>query len=123
MLVYGPSGAGKKTRVMAALKQIYGPGVEKVSLLSHALAQDGCAFVHHALQQETRNQFGFFKLPLGIDTQVNAYSFIGSDVGMYDRVVIQDLIKEVAQTQQIDASAKRSFKGIFQQDSIHSGCF
>jgi hypothetical protein len=36
-----------------------------------------------------------------------------SDVGMYDRSVIQDLIKEVAQTQQVDASAKRSFKGLF----------
>lgn len=34
-----------------------------------------------------------------------------SDVGMYDRVVIQDLIKETAQTQQVDSNAKRSFKG------------
>ncbi len=34
-----------------------------------------------------------------------------SDVGMYDRLVIQDLIKEAAQTQQVDSSAKRHFKG------------
>ena len=38
-----------------------------------------------------------------------------SDVGMYDRVVIQDLIKETAQTQQVDSNAKRSFKGIYQR--------
>jgi replication factor C subunit 3/5 len=42
-----------------------------------------------------------------------------SDVGIYDRVVIQDLIKEIAQTQQVDASAKRSFKGILFQYKVN----
>lgn len=36
-----------------------------------------------------------------------------SDVGNYDRVVIQDLLKEVAQTQQVDLNAKQRFKGTF----------
>jgi replication factor C subunit 3/5 len=35
-----------------------------------------------------------------------------SDVGNYDRFVIQDLIKEVAQTQQVDAAAAKRFKVI-----------
>ena len=33
-----------------------------------------------------------------------------SDVGNYDRVVIQDLLKEVAQTQQVDQNARQRFK-------------
>lgn len=33
------------------------------------------------------------------------------DVGMYDRVVIQDILKEIAQTQQVDLNAKQRFKG------------
>lgn len=32
MLFYGPSGAGKKTRIMCTLRELYGSAVEKVSL-------------------------------------------------------------------------------------------
>lgn len=36
-----------------------------------------------------------------------------SEVGNYDRVVIQELLKEIAQTQQVDLNAKQRFKGAF----------
>ena len=32
LLIYGPSGAGKKTRISATLKALFGPGVEKIKI-------------------------------------------------------------------------------------------
>lgn len=34
-----------------------------------------------------------------------------SDAGIYDRIVVMDLIKGAAQTHQLDASGQREFKG------------
>jgi hypothetical protein len=45
---------------------------------------------------------------------VKLISLPRSEVGNYDRVVIQEILKEIAQTQQVDVSAKHRFKGSFQ---------
>lgn len=34
-----------------------------------------------------------------------------SDAGMYDRIVVMELIKNVAQTHQLDSTKQRHFKG------------
>ncbi|TID24169.1 replication factor C subunit 5 [Venturia nashicola] len=93
LLVYGPSGAGKKTRIVATLKELYGPGVEKIKIDSRVF-------------QTTSNR----KLEFNVVASVYHLEITPSDVGNYDRVVIQDLLKEVAQTQQVDLSAKQRFK-------------
>ena len=85
LLVYGPSGAGKKTRIVATLKELYGPGVEKIKIDSRVF-------------QTTTNR----KLEFNIVASVYHLEITPSDVGNYDRVVVQDLLKEVAQTQQVD---------------------
>lgn len=40
-------------------------------------------------------------------------------MGNYDRVVVQDLLKEVAQTQQVDQSAKQRFKVVVINEADH----
>ncbi|OQV01613.1 Replication factor C domain-containing protein [Cladophialophora immunda] len=93
LLFYGPSGAGKKTRVLATLRALYGSGAEKIKI-------DARLFTTSSNR----------KLEFNIVSSVYHLEITPSDVGSYDRVVIQDLLKEVAQTQQIDLGARQRFK-------------
>ena len=102
MLVYGPSGAGKKTRIVVTLKELFGPGVEKIKIDSRVF-------------QTTSNR----KLEFNIVASVYHLEITPSDVGNFDRVVIQDLLKEVAQTQQVDQSARQRFKVVVINEADH----
>ncbi|KAK5146005.1 putative replication factor C 38K chain [Cryomyces antarcticus] len=102
LLVYGPSGAGKKTRIVATLKELYGPGVEKIKIDSRVF-------------QTTSNR----KLEFNIVASVYHLEITPSDVGNYDRVVVQDLLKEVAQTQQVYLSARQRFKVVVINEADH----
>ncbi|KAI9792420.1 MAG: Replication factor C (RF-C) subunit [Peltula sp. TS41687] len=102
LLVYGPSGAGKKTRVIATLKELYGPGVEKIKIDSRIF-------------QTTTNR----KLEFNVVASVYHLEITPSDVGNYDRVVVQDLLKEVAQTQQVDVAARQRFKVVVINEADH----
>lgn len=102
LLVYGPSGAGKKTRIVSTLKALYGPGVEKIKI-------DSRVFLTSANK----------KIEFNIVTSVYHLEITPSDVGNYDRVVIQDLLKEVAQTQQVDMNARQRFKVVVINEADH----
>ncbi|KAJ3044922.1 Subunit of heteropentameric Replication factor C (RF-C) [Rhizophlyctis rosea] len=93
LLVYGPSGAGKKTRIVAVLRELYGPGVEKLKI-------DCKQFVTPSNR----------KLEINIVSSNYHLELTPSDVGNNDRIVVTEVIKEIAQTQQVDANAKRQFK-------------
>ncbi|WWD01204.1 hypothetical protein V866_008145 [Kwoniella sp. B9012] len=93
ILFYGPSGAGKKTRIMCTLRELYGPVVEKLRI-------DQRVFVTPSNR----------KLDVNVVQSNYHIELTPSDVGMYDRVVIQDILKEIAQTQQVDLNAKQRFK-------------
>ncbi|KAG7884769.1 hypothetical protein KL938_001896 [Ogataea parapolymorpha] len=87
LLVYGPPGAGKKTRVLATLREIYGAGTERLRVDVKA-----------------------FNLPSGRKLEFNVISssfhleITPSDMGNNDRIVIQDLLKEIGQIESLDFS-------------------
>ncbi|KAF8181337.1 P-loop containing nucleoside triphosphate hydrolase protein [Pholiota molesta] len=93
MLFYGPSGAGKKTRISCTLRQLFGPGVEKLKI-------DQRIFLSPSKR----------KLEINIVQSNYHLEITPSEAGNYDRIVIQELLKEIAQTQQVDLSAKQRFK-------------
>ncbi|KAF9790618.1 P-loop containing nucleoside triphosphate hydrolase protein [Thelephora terrestris] len=93
LLVYGPSGAGKKTRISCILRELFGKGVERLKI-------DQRVFLTPSKR----------KLDVNIVQSNYHIELTPSDVGNYDRVVIQDLLKEIAQTQQVDLNAKQRFK-------------
>lgn len=93
LLVYGPSGAGKKTRIMCLLKELYGAGVEKLRI------------EHQSVVAPSKKKIEINTISSNYHLEVNP-----SDAGNQDRVVIQELIKTVAQSQQIQTSTQRDFK-------------
>ncbi|CCH45987.1 putative replication factor C subunit 3 [Wickerhamomyces ciferrii] len=93
LVVYGPSGAGKKTRVIAVLHELFGAGVEKMKI-------DVRTFT------TSTNR----KLEFNVVSSPYHMEITPSDLGNNDRVVIQDLLKEIAQTEQVDFSGKHRFK-------------
>ncbi|EEB05269.1 DNA replication factor C complex subunit Rfc5 [Schizosaccharomyces japonicus yFS275] len=95
LLIYGPSGAGKKTRVVALLRELFGPGAEKLKI-------DQRVF----LTPSNR------KIQVNIVSSLYHLELTPSDVGNYDRVVMQELLKDVAQSAPVDIQAKKRFKAV-----------
>uniref|UniRef100_A0A1B6MET9 Replication factor C subunit 3 n=1 Tax=Graphocephala atropunctata TaxID=36148 RepID=A0A1B6MET9_9HEMI len=95
LLFYGPSGAGKRTRIMALLRELYGPGVERLRM------------EHLSFQTPSNKKLDIMTLASNYHIQVNP-----SDAGIYDRVVVMELIKNAAQTHQLDSTGQREFKVI-----------
>uniref|UniRef100_A0A3Q1HKE5 Replication factor C subunit 3 n=1 Tax=Anabas testudineus TaxID=64144 RepID=A0A3Q1HKE5_ANATE len=93
LLVYGPSGAGKKTRIMCLLRELYGAGVEKLRI------------EHQTIVAPSKKKIEINTIASNYHLEVNP-----SDAGNHDCVVIQELIKTVAQSQQIQTSTQRDFK-------------
>lgn len=45
-----------------------------------------------------------------------------SDAGIYDRIVVMDLIKNAAQTHQLDSTGQREFKGNIHVNRVIGNC-
>ena len=72
LLVYGPPGAGKKTRVVALLRELYGAGSERLRI------------EHQNFETPSKKKLEIITVASNYHIEVNP-----SDVGIYDRVVIQ----------------------------------
>lgn len=87
LLFYGPSGAGKKTRVLALLSRIFGPGVYKVRCESRTFRVNA----------------------INIDISVISSNFhidiTPSDVSYRDKVIVQRIIKEIGANKNPDLRA------------------
>lgn len=95
LMFYGPSGAGKKTRIMCILRELYGAGAER-------LRNETMTFT-----TPSNRKIEIMTVGSNYHLEVNP-----SDAGIYDRVVVVDLIKQIAQTNQLDQSGQREFKVI-----------
>ncbi|KAL4452110.1 hypothetical protein ABPG75_007772 [Micractinium tetrahymenae] len=95
-LFYGPAGAGKKTLILALLREIYGAGVEKLKV--------EC--------KPWKIQLPSRVLELEFTTVSSAYhvEMNPSDVGNNDRYVVQEIIKEMAKSRPIGADGQQGFK-------------
>ena len=138
LLFSGPSGAGKKTRVMALLRAMFGSGVEKVRWLfprvcggqplrrarpplfpRPALPSPPRRAAHHPPLPRARQvklEHRSFSTPSGKSIDITT---VGSnyhievnpgDAGMYDRYVVQELIKEMAAYSPLTAAEGKNFK-------------
>jgi len=96
LLFYGPSGAGKKTLIMALLKQIFGPGAEKVKVENKPWRiEAGTRTIEVELTTVSSNHH----------VELNP-----SDAGFQDRYVVQEIIKEMAKSRPIDVNGTKGFK-------------
>jgi len=93
LLVYGPSGAGKKTRIMCLLRELYGSGVEKLRI------------EHQNFTTASNKKLEISTVASNYHIEVNP-----SDVGIQDRIVIQEVLKNVAQNMQLDSASQKDFK-------------
>lgn len=97
---------------MATLAHLFGPGVEKLKMETKTFLTPSNRKIDMNIVSSN------YHLEL---TPRYYYIYKSSDVGMYDRIVIQELIKEIAQTQQVDANAKKTFKGIIKSKYFSRG--
>jgi len=87
ILFYGPSGAGKKTRVLALLRDIYGPAVEKVKV------------------EHKQFKVGSTTVEIPILSSAHHLELNPGDAGNRDRDVVQELIKEIAASAPLPTSS------------------
>ena len=108
VLFYGPSGAGKKTLVLALLKELFGPGVERIKVE----------------QKEWKIEVGERKVEVDLTLMSSNYhvEMNPSDAGgTKDRYVVQEVIKDMARGRLIGVEGGKGYKGAQRWDCWFMG--
>ena len=98
LIIYGPTGAGKKTRALAVIRELFGPGAEKVTVGSKELSGPSSKFT------------------VALVSSSYHLEIAPGDLGNKDAIVVQTLIKEAAQTPP-PISSGRPFKVVLITDA------
>lgn len=93
LLVYGPQGAGKKTRVMALLKALYGSN-----------AAEKMKVDVREVQATTSSGAAGRKIEFNVISSSVHLEITPSDVGNYDRIVVAEVVKDVGGAEALDFS-------------------
>ncbi|GAV03746.1 hypothetical protein RvY_14129 [Ramazzottius varieornatus] len=93
LLVFGPSGAGKQTRINCLLADMFGSGVQRMR-------------IHYITFNTPSNK------KMEITTVASSYHIEvnPSDAGIYDRLVVMEVLKSIAAFRTPDDTAKKPFK-------------
>lgn len=93
LLFYGPSGAGKHTLIHSLLREVYGKGVTRTK-------------TEHREFKATKTR------TVNLQTVGSSYHIEMSpqDAGIYDRVVVQEVIKEIASSHTLASANAPMFK-------------
>ena len=95
-LFYGPPGAGKKTLILAMLKELFGEGVQKIHV----------EYKPWKLHLPSRDvEVEFATVSSAYHLEINP-----SDVGNHDRYVVQEIIKDMARSRPIGMDGEKTFK-------------
>ncbi|KAL6218922.1 hypothetical protein ACLB2K_012129 [Fragaria x ananassa] len=96
LLFYGPPGSGKKTLIIALIRQIFGPSADKVKVENKTWKVDaGSRTIDIELTTLSSN---------------NHFELNPSDAGFQDRYIVQEIIKEIAKNRPFDTKGKKGYQ-------------
>eukprot|EP00753_Platysulcus_tardus_P005751 PLAT13679.1.p1 GENE.PLAT13679.1~~PLAT13679.1.p1 ORF type:complete len:188 (+),score=66.88 PLAT13679.1:24-587(+) len=92
LLLYGPPGSGKKTIAMALLQALFGPSVFRTRI------------DHRSVKNASRRSVEVSTLASNFHIELN----VGDSPAAYQRLIVQDLLKDVAGNVRLDAGSSSS---------------
>ncbi|GMM27353.1 replication factor C subunit 5 [Martiniozyma asiatica (nom. inval.)] len=99
LLIHGPQGSGKKTRVMAILRALYGTS-----------AAEKMKVDVRTVQTMTNSGTAGRKIEFNVISSSVHLEITPSDVGNWDRVVVSEVVKDVGGSEALDFTLLRSNK-------------